>query len=143
MEYLGGLAASPANRARVTMRMHMKTLENRIALITGATRGLGKAIALELAAAGAKLALVGRDEAKVSETAQEAVQIGAEAHVFVTDVAQEHQVQALKRRTQEHFGRVDIFVNNAGVMLRKPLVDCSVEEWRKVIDSNLTSVFLM
>jgi NAD(P)-dependent dehydrogenase (short-subunit alcohol dehydrogenase family) len=123
--------------------MHMKTLENRIALITGATRGLGKAIALELAAAGAKLALVGRDEAKVSETAQEVVQIGAEAHVFVTDVAQEHQVQALKRRTQEHFGRVDILVNNAGVMLRKPLVDCSVEEWRKVIDSNLTSVFLM
>jgi NAD(P)-dependent dehydrogenase (short-subunit alcohol dehydrogenase family) len=123
--------------------MHMKTLESPTALITGATRGLGKAIALELAAAGAKLALVGRDGAKLSETAQEAVRLGVEAHVFVTDVAQEAQVHALKERIQSQFGRVDILVNNAGVMLRKPLVDCTLEEWRKVIDSNLTSIFLM
>jgi len=123
--------------------MHMKSLEGRIALITGASRGLGKAIALELAHAGAKLALIGRDDQKLTETAEEAAQVGAEAHVFVTDLAQEPPVEALKQRVQSQFGRVDILVNNAGVMLRKPMVDSTSEEWRRVIDVNLISVFLM
>jgi len=121
----------------------MKTLEGRIGLITGASRGLGKAIAVELAAAGAKLALIGRDHENLRSTASEAEQVGAEAHVFVTDVAQDEHVSALKQRIQEQFGHVDILVNNAGVMLRKPLVGCTPEEWRRVIDTNLTSVFLM
>jgi NAD(P)-dependent dehydrogenase (short-subunit alcohol dehydrogenase family) len=123
--------------------MNMKSLEGRIALITGASRGLGKAIALELAQAGAKLALIGRDDEKLTETAEEAARVGNEAHVYVTDVMQEQQVEALKQRIQSKFGRVDILVNNAGVMLRKTLVDCTLEEWRQVIDTNLTSVFLM
>jgi NAD(P)-dependent dehydrogenase (short-subunit alcohol dehydrogenase family) len=121
----------------------MKTLEGRIALITGASRGLGKAIALELAHAGASLALIGRSEEKLNATAAEAARFGVEAHVFVTDVVQDAQVRALKQRIQEQFGHADILVNNAGIMLRKPLVDCTVEEWRQVVDTNLTSVFLM
>lgn len=121
----------------------MQALEGRIALITGASRGLGRAIALEFAAAGASLALVGRDEEKLGRTASEVKALGAEAQVFVADVAQEVQVHALKQNILELSGRVDILVNNAGVMLRKPLVDCTLEEWRHVIDSNLISVFLM
>lgn len=118
----------------------MKNLQGRVAIITGASRGLGKAIALELARNGTALALIGRDEAKLKETATEA---GSEAHIFIVDVTQEAQVQSLKDKIQSYFGRVDILINNAGVMLRKPLVDCTLEEWRTVIDSNLTSAFLM
>jgi NAD(P)-dependent dehydrogenase (short-subunit alcohol dehydrogenase family) len=61
----------------------------------------------------------------------------------VTDVTQERQVHGLKQRVQSKFDHVDILVNNAGVMLRKPLVDCTLEEWRRIIDVNLMSVFLM
>src|SRR5215467_2981100 len=102
----------------------MDDLKGRVALITGASRGLGKAIAVELARAGAILALIGRDEEKLKTTAAEAKQYDAEAHVFVADVAQEAQVRELKQRIQVQFGSVDILVNNAGIMLRKPLVDC-------------------
>src|SRR5690349_19315157 len=113
----------------------MNDLKERVALITGASRGLGKAIALELAKAGAILALIGRDEEKLKTTATEAKQSDAEAHVFVVDVAQEAEVNELKQRIQEQFGRMDILINNAGIMLRKPLVDCTLDEWRTVIDT--------
>jgi NAD(P)-dependent dehydrogenase (short-subunit alcohol dehydrogenase family) len=121
----------------------MKTLEGRVALITGASRGLGKAIALELGAAGAALALIGRDEEKLRETVSDAATFDAAAHVFVTDVSQEEQVSLLEQQIRSQFGRLDILVNNAGIMLRKPLVECALEEWRKVTDTNLVSVFLM
>lgn len=121
----------------------MKTLEHRIALVTGASRGLGKAISLELCNEGVTLALIGRDEAKLKETALEAERLGTAAHVFVVDVTQEPQVQALAQRIESRFGRVDILVNNAGINVRKPLVNFTLDEWRNVIDTNLTSAFLM
>jgi NAD(P)-dependent dehydrogenase (short-subunit alcohol dehydrogenase family) len=118
-------------------------LNNKVTLITGASRGLGKAMAIELAAAGASVILVGRDRAKLEETASEAEQQGARTAVFVTDVAVEAQVLSLQEQVAERFERVDILVNNAGLNLRKPLVDFTLEEWHRVMDSNLTSVFLM
>jgi len=118
-------------------------LQDRIAVITGASRGIGKAIALELASAGATVALVGRDEAKLTETASEAHRIGAEASVFVTDVAQENDILALEDKIRSRFGRVDILINNAGINTRKPLLEFTLDEWRNVLDTNLTSVFLM
>jgi NAD(P)-dependent dehydrogenase (short-subunit alcohol dehydrogenase family) len=118
-------------------------LNNKVALITGASRGLGKAMALELAATGAAVILVGRDRARLDETASEAAQQGARAAVFVTDVAVESQVLSLQEQVAAQFGRVDILVNNAGVNLRKPLVSFTLEEWHTVVDSNLTSVFLL
>ena len=121
----------------------MKTLQHRIALVTGASRGLGKAIALELGSEGVTLALIGRDEAKLKETALEAERLGTAAHVFAVDVTQEPQVQALAQQIESRFGRVDILVNNAGINVRKPLVDFTLDEWRKVVDTNLTSAFLM
>ncbi len=121
----------------------MKTLQHRIALVTGASRGLGKAIALELGSEGVTLALIGRDEAKLKETALEAEQLGTAAHIFAVDVTQEPQVQALAQQIESRFGRVDILVNNAGINVRKPLVDFTLDEWRKVVDTNLTSAFLM
>ena len=120
-----------------------KPLEGKVAVITGASRGLGKAMALALAGAGAKLALVARDRAKLEETASEAAALGAESAIFIADVTDEAQVATMAQLIATQFGRVDILINNAGTNIRKPLVDYSFEEWRKVTDTNLTSVFLM
>jgi NAD(P)-dependent dehydrogenase (short-subunit alcohol dehydrogenase family) len=123
--------------------MQNQNLEGRVAVISGASRGLGKAMALALGAAGAKLALVARDQAKLEETAAEAVALGAEAAIFLADVADETQVAAIESQIVKHYGQVDILINNAGTNIRKPLVEYALEEWRKVLDVNLTSVFLM
>jgi NAD(P)-dependent dehydrogenase (short-subunit alcohol dehydrogenase family) len=123
--------------------MDTKELSGRVAVVTGASRGLGRAMAVELGGAGAKLALVGRDRAKLDETAAEAAKAGAETAVFVTDVTDEGQVRALEQGVRERFGRVDILVNNAGMNIRKPLVDYTLDEWNTVLDTNLTSVFLV
>lgn len=118
-------------------------LTGRVALITGGSRGLGKAIALALGAARARLALVARDPGALTAAVQEARGLGAEAESFQADITAEDQVLALERRVAERFGHIDILINNAGMNLRKPVTDFTLEEWRRVIDTNLTSVFLM
>jgi NAD(P)-dependent dehydrogenase (short-subunit alcohol dehydrogenase family) len=123
--------------------MTTNELNGRVAVVTGASRGLGRAMAVELGAAGAKLALVGRDRAKLDETAAEIGKAGAESAVFVADVTDEAQVRALEQGVRERFGRVDILVNNAGMNIRKPLVEYTLDEWNTVLDTNLTSVFLV
>jgi NAD(P)-dependent dehydrogenase (short-subunit alcohol dehydrogenase family) len=127
--------------------MSTKNLTDKVAVITGASRGLGRAMAIELGAAGAKLALVARDRAKLEESAAECAAAcgddGAESAIFVTDVTDESQVATLEKDVVARFGRVDILINNAGVNVRKPVVEYSLDEWRKVIDTNLTSVFLL
>ena len=123
--------------------MSTKTLDGRVAVITGASRGLGRAMAVELGAAGAKLALVGRDRAKLEETAAEVAKDGGEAVVFTADVTDEEQVRELEQCVRERFGHVDILVNNAGMNIRKPLAEYTLDEWNTVIDTNLTSVFLV
>lgn len=112
-------------------------------MITGASRGLGKAIALELGKEGARLALIGRDEAKLKETALEAQRLGTAVDTFTVDVRQEPEIQTLRQQVESQFGRVDILINNAGINLRKPVVDFTLDEWRNVMDTNLTSAFLM
>jgi NAD(P)-dependent dehydrogenase (short-subunit alcohol dehydrogenase family) len=120
--------------------MATATLDGRVALITGASRGLGRAMAVALGGAGAKLALVSRDKDKLSETAALA---GSESAVFVTDVTDEAQVRVLEQHVAARFGRVDILINNAGVVGRTPLAESTLEEWRKILDTNLTSAFLV
>jgi len=118
-------------------------LEGRMALITGASRGLGKAMALALAGSGARLALVARDFEKLRETASAARAAGTEAEVFRADVTDERQVLQLERYVLARFGCLHILINNAGINLRKQITEFTLEEWRSVIDANLTSVFLM
>ena len=118
-------------------------LTGKIALVTGASKGLGKAMALALAEAGATVALVSRDAEKLEEVKREIEAAGGAARVFVADVSQESAVQALQASVSSGLGRVQILVNNAGINIRKNLVDFSLEEWRSVLDTNLTSVFLM
>lgn len=118
-------------------------LRAKTALITGASRGLGRAMATALAGAGVKLALVGRDAAKLEETAAAARAAGTEAEAFVADVTDEAQIAALEKRVAARVGRVQILINNAGINIRKDITDFTLDEWRRVLDTNLTGVFLM
>lgn len=120
-----------------------KTLDNKVALITGASKGLGRAMALALAAEGAKLALVSRDPQQLGVVADEARALGAEAEVFQADVSDETQVARLETEAAARFGKVQILINNAGINIRKQITEFTLEEWRRVMDTNLTSVFLM
>lgn len=121
-----------------------RELSGKVALVTGASKGLGKAIALALAEAGAHVALVSRDAEKLEEVKRIVIAAGGgAASVFVADVALETGVSELETAVSNSLGPVQILVNNAGVNIRKNLVDFSLEEWRSVLDTNLTSVFLM
>jgi NAD(P)-dependent dehydrogenase (short-subunit alcohol dehydrogenase family) len=118
-------------------------LEDRVAVITGASRGLGKAVALALGAAGARVAMVARNLETLEVAAAEVRRTGAEAVALRADVSDEGQVQELERAVMARCGRVDILVNNAGVNVRKPVEELTLEDWRRVIDTNLTSAFLV
>jgi NAD(P)-dependent dehydrogenase (short-subunit alcohol dehydrogenase family) len=117
-------------------------LAGRTALITGASKGLGKAMALALSEAGARIALVARDTVKLDSVKAEIEAKGGRAGVFTADVTDEAQVDALKEQVMESFDRADILINSAGINIRKNLVDFTLDEWRSVQDANLTSVFL-
>ena len=119
------------------------TLHGKIALITGASKGLGKAMALALSQAGATIALVSRDEGKLQDVKREVESSGGRADVFLADVKDETQVERLEADVSKRLGKVQILVNNAGINLRKNLIDFSLAEWQSVLDTNLTSVFLM
>jgi NAD(P)-dependent dehydrogenase (short-subunit alcohol dehydrogenase family) len=118
-------------------------LSGKNALITGASKGLGKAMALALSRAGAHVALVSRDAAKLNEVKKEIEANGGSANVFTADVTNEAQVDQLEKEVGAQIGKVQILINNAGINIRKNLVDFSLAEWESVIDTNLTSVFLM
>ena len=118
-------------------------LAGRVALITGASRGLGKAMALALSEAGATIALVARNGEALDKVKQEIEAAGGRAKRFLADVSREEEVLRLRDEVVAELGNVQILVNNAGTNIRKNLVDFSLEEWRTVLDTNLTSVFLM
>jgi NAD(P)-dependent dehydrogenase (short-subunit alcohol dehydrogenase family) len=123
--------------------MSQRSLEGRVALITGGSRGLGKAMAMALAADGATLALVARDADKLAETAAEARSLGVRVETFVTDVTREEDVNALQIHVAAKLGRVHILINNAGINIRKQIHEFTLEEWNRVVNTNLTSVFLL
>jgi NAD(P)-dependent dehydrogenase (short-subunit alcohol dehydrogenase family) len=123
--------------------MSEKKLQDRLALITGASKGLGKAIALALAEAGARLAVVSRDAKACGEVAKAVRKLGAYAEVFQADVTDEAQVTRLEHDVTARLGNVQILVNNAGINVRKPTVEFSLQEWNAVIGTNLTGAFLM
>ena len=118
-------------------------LKGRTALITGASKGLGKAMAVALAQEGASVALVARSLEQLEEVASEVRNNGGEARVFQADVSSEEQVLKLEKDVTQACGRVQILINNAGINIRKPVTEFTLEEWNRVLDTNLTSVFLM
>lgn len=123
--------------------MEGKFLQGRVAVVTGASRGLGRAMALALGEAGARLALSGRNREKLAETQQLAKQKGIESEVFITDVRDEGQVAQLEKDVVARFGGAHILVNNAGTAVRKNVADFSLDEWKLVVGTNLTGSFLV
>jgi NAD(P)-dependent dehydrogenase (short-subunit alcohol dehydrogenase family) len=125
--------------------MSQGKLHGKTALITGASKGLGRAMAIALAKEGANLALVSRDRAKLESVAAEARAAAekCDARVFNADVSSEGEVEKLRQEVAAAFPRVDILINNAGINIRKNIVDFTLEEWNSVQNTNVTAVFLM
>jgi NAD(P)-dependent dehydrogenase (short-subunit alcohol dehydrogenase family) len=123
--------------------MHKSNLKGRNALITGASKGLGRAMAVALAQNGAHLVLVARSKDKLENVAREVEAAGSTADVFAADITSEAQVLQLEKDVTEKVGKIQILINNAGTNLRKNITDFTLDEWRGVQDTNLTSVFLM
>ena len=117
-------------------------LSGKVAVVTGAGKGLGEQIALALAEAGAGLALVGRNRRNLEAVAAGARRMGRKAIVIRADVRREKDVARMARQAYESFKRIDILVNNAGVIQRAPAMKISLRDWQEVIDTNLTGPFL-
>src|SRR5262245_30509585 len=114
-----------------------------VAIITGASSGVGRATALALAEKGLRLSLLARSEGVLSEVAEEArVRGSSDARHFVCDVREEAAVDRAVASTLERFGRVDVLINSAGLSLNGEVESYSLEDWRAVIDTNLTGTFL-
>jgi gluconate 5-dehydrogenase len=123
--------------------MNLFSLSGKVALVTGASRGLGKAIAHALARAGATVVLAARDVTRLEEVAGEIRREGQEAHVQAFDLLDEEAVVAAIPRVVERVGRLDILLNNAGIYKTSKLLDSTLELWHRTIDTNLTSAYLL
>ena len=118
------------------------SLRNRVALVTGASRGIGKEIALALGRSGARVAISYRtNKLGAQKVADELRKMATEGVVFATDVTNAKRVEELIEAVVRRFGALDILVNNVGVFEWKPLLDSTLEEWHSVVASNLFSVF--
>ena len=122
------------------MILDMFTLQGKKALVTGASRGIGKAVAIGLAEAGADVALVSRSDV-LFQTAQEIEKLGRKALVIQEDLTRLEAAEKVVNATVKSFGRLDILVNNAGTTRRAPVEDYSDEDWEVVIELNLNAVF--
>ena len=118
-------------------------LSGKVAAITGGSRGLGEAMAVGLAEAGATLALVARDEGKLQGVKARIEAAGGKAAYFLADVTSEADVTRIAKEVEDQLGGADILINNAGTNVRKHLVDLTLPEFQSVMDSSLTSTFLV
>jgi 3-oxoacyl-[acyl-carrier protein] reductase len=119
--------------------MHLK---GKTAVVTGGSRGIGKAAAAALAKEGANIVIASRTLRVLKKTANEIERSGAEVLPARADVSSEKDVVKMVRKAVERFRRIDILVNNAGIAIRKPLVETSEKEWNRVIEVNLKSAFI-
>jgi 2-deoxy-D-gluconate 3-dehydrogenase len=121
----------------------MFDLSGKVAVVTGGNGGIGFGMARGLAEAGSAIVVAGRNADKSARAVKELQALGAKAVAMEVDVANEGSVAALVKRTAGELGRLDILVNNAGTNIRKAPQDLSLDEWHQVMDTNLTSAFLL
>lgn len=118
-------------------------LKNKVAVVTGAGRGIGRAIAIGLAEAGANIALLSRTEEDLKEVASEIEKLGRKVVYIPTDVTSRNDVQKAVHMIKEQFSTIDILINNAGMNIRSKALDVTDEEWQTIMDTNLKSAFMM
>ncbi len=118
-------------------------LEGRVAIVTGASRGIGRAVAASLAEDGASVVVSGRDAARVEMVAKELEALGVPVLAVPGDVSRREDVERVVGRARERFGRIDILVNNAGIIRDALLVRMKDEDWDEVLNVNLRGAFLM
>jgi 3-oxoacyl-[acyl-carrier protein] reductase len=119
-----------------------ETLAGKVALVTGASRGIGFAIARRLGQMSARVAICARDQATLDQAASSLRAEKTETLAVRTDVARDNEISALVQKTREEFGPIDILVNNAGIGLFGPFHEFGEDDWSRVIDTNLKSAFL-
>jgi len=117
-------------------------LKDRVAIVTGGNGGIGLGMARGLAGAGARVVVAARNQTKSAAAVRELEKLGGQGLAIAVDVVDEASVDALVRSTLDRCGRLDILVNNAGINIRKQPQDYTLAEWRRVLDTNLTSAFL-
>lgn len=115
-------------------------LKDRIALVTGASSGIGEATALALAEQGAKVAIAARRKDRLDQLAGKLAGLGADPLVWVADLTSEAEAQRIVKETEAHYGRLDILINNAGVMYLEPVSEADLGRWRRMIELNVLSL---
>ena len=120
----------------------MKPLEGRVAVVTGASQGIGRACALRLAKDGASVALAARNVEKLHQVEAEIASAGGQAASFAMDVAQEEQIKSALKAALDRFGKIDILVNNAGITRDQLVMRMKRSDWNAVLDTNLTGPYL-
>ena len=123
--------------------MDIFTIKDRVAAVTGATRGIGRVIAIKLAEAGAKVAVLGRDENKANNVKAEIEKLGGKAEVFLGDIFDDKECKRIADEVNASFGQLDILVNCAGALTSTKVDDISRAEWDKILGVNLTGTFFM
>lgn len=112
-------------------------LEGKVALVTGASSGIGEATALALASEGARVGIAARRRDRLEDLARRIVERGGQSLIIEADVADEAQARRMVKETRDKWGRLDILINNAGVMLLGPIVGADTEDWRRMVHINL------
>lgn len=123
--------------------LELFSLKDKVAVISGASRGLGRPMALGLAAAGAHVVLVARDRVKLEEVKTEIEATGGVATVLPLDLEDEEAIREGIRRIAGELGRIDICVNNAGIINWQPLLESDVEDFDRIMDTNVRATFVM
>lgn len=122
--------------------MDLFNLENKVAIVTGAGRGIGKEISLGLAQAGCRVVICSRTESELNELADQIKELGSEALVVRCDISKPVDIGNVIDETLKHFDKIDILVNNAGLTKKHPAEDFPLADWNQIIQVNLTGVFL-
>src|SRR6202034_2034944 len=125
------------------MSENLFDLSGQVALVTGASRGLGQYFARALARAGADIAMTSRDKSTLSDFAREIEALGRKTFSTELNVRDYASIQTAVPEIEEHFGKIDILVNNAGCNIRKPALDVTWEDWNTILDTNLRGAFFV